>query len=298
MLNPLWLNTFVTLLDVGHFTKTAEKLYMTQPGVSQHIRKLEDACGHALLLRDKKSFQPTEQGRLVYAYAKRCQQQEAALLDNLSFDDPFRGDFTLACSGSLALQIYPLLLDLQCKYPQLIPHVEAAPNQRILNAVQQGEIDLGIVTHLPNPALFDVDVLGHEPLCLIVPANTEFASHAAQSLQDLGLIRHPDAAHYLSLYFTHCGDPELAAMNIDAIPTSGYINQLSQILVPVAKGIGFTVLPKSALNSFSARKQLDVYQAPQAVQETLYLVKKRHRALPARFHTVLDVLKQTIAYSE
>ncbi|MFT6927030.1 MAG: DNA-binding transcriptional LysR family regulator [Psychromonas sp.] len=38
MLKPFWLNTFKTLIEVGHFTQTAEKLNMTQPGVSQHIK--------------------------------------------------------------------------------------------------------------------------------------------------------------------------------------------------------------------------------------------------------------------
>ena len=46
MFNPVWLNTFVTLVNTGHFTKTAEKLFMTQPGVSQHINKLENAFGY------------------------------------------------------------------------------------------------------------------------------------------------------------------------------------------------------------------------------------------------------------
>ncbi len=53
MINPLWLNTFRTLVKVGHFTQTAEKLYMTQPGVSQHIKKLEQACHCDLLSRGK-----------------------------------------------------------------------------------------------------------------------------------------------------------------------------------------------------------------------------------------------------
>ncbi|EHH2535403.1 LysR family transcriptional regulator, partial [Vibrio parahaemolyticus] len=51
MLNPIWLNTFKALVDVGHFTKTAELLHMTQPGVSQHINKLEAACGYPLIKR-------------------------------------------------------------------------------------------------------------------------------------------------------------------------------------------------------------------------------------------------------
>ena len=48
MLNPVWLKTFVTLIETGHFTKTAEKLFMTQPGVSQHIAKLEQASKYLL----------------------------------------------------------------------------------------------------------------------------------------------------------------------------------------------------------------------------------------------------------
>ena len=34
------------------------------------------------------------------------------------------------------------------------------------------------------------------------------------------------------------------------IPESGYINQLGQILLPVANGLGFTVIPKSSLDAF------------------------------------------------
>ena len=41
MINPTWLNTFCTLVEVNHFTQTAERLFMTQSGVSQHIKKLE-----------------------------------------------------------------------------------------------------------------------------------------------------------------------------------------------------------------------------------------------------------------
>lgn len=62
MLNPVWLTTFKTLIEVGHFTKTAEKLFMTQPGVSQHIRKLEESCGAALIERDKRVLKSPKRG--------------------------------------------------------------------------------------------------------------------------------------------------------------------------------------------------------------------------------------------
>ena len=49
MINPLWLQTFCTLVEAQHFTQTAQRLRMTQPGVSQHIHKLEQQLGHKLL---------------------------------------------------------------------------------------------------------------------------------------------------------------------------------------------------------------------------------------------------------
>jgi len=292
MLNPNWLKTFVTLIDMGHFTKTAEKLFMTQPGVSQHISKLESACGYALILRDKKSFELTEQGRLVYQYAIALSENENALLAQLAFDDPFSGSCTLACSGALALMLYPNLLDLQVQHLGLIVKLKAAPNHQILNEIQTGIIDLGIITDVPNQGLFDVAEIGSEQLCLVLPANVEINDNSDNLLIQLGLIDHPDAEHYLSLYFAQSQESNLTHLNIEEIPISGYVNQISQILEPVAKGLGFTVLPKSAVDTFQAPEKLQILSLKQPVMQTLYMVKKRNRALAARFEVVKSILKK------
>ena len=56
MLNATWLETFTTLAEEGHFTRAAQRLNMTQPGVSQHLRKLEQQLGQRLIARDGKAF--------------------------------------------------------------------------------------------------------------------------------------------------------------------------------------------------------------------------------------------------
>ncbi|NOH60480.1 LysR family transcriptional regulator [Vibrio sp. RE88] len=286
MLNPLWLKTFQTLIDTGHFTKTAEKLFMTQPGVSQHIKKLEQTCGHALIARHNKTFEITEAGQAVYQYALQVELQQAELLNSLNMEDPYSGSVSLSCSGSLALRIYPHLLNLQCKYPKLVPKLEAAPHHKILADVLSGESDVGIVTHVPSDSRFESETLGCEPLCLILPAKLASKHLTPEGLKSIGLIQHPDAVHYLSLYFAQCGEPLLEKLNIDDIPVTGYINQLSQILLPVANGLGFTVLPKSALDSFPDRDRVAIYTANNEVTETLYFLTKRHRQLPQRFSTI------------
>jgi DNA-binding transcriptional LysR family regulator len=286
MLNPQWLNTFVTLIDTGHFTKTAEKLFMTQPGVSQHINKLEAACGYMLIRRAKKSFDLTEQGRLVYQYAKKLMNDEQQLLEKLAFDEPYAGQCNLACSGALALMLYPKFLEIQKQHPQLVIQLKAAPNQQILEEVRTGTVDLGIVTDVPKNHGFDIQKIGQEQLCLVLPNNTTISPQKENFLETLGLINHPDAEHYLSLYFAQSQELSWSSVSIEHIPVSGYINQISQILEPVAKGLGFTVLPKSAVDSFKDAHRIKIFKAQEPVIETLYRVKKQHRVLPARFTSI------------
>ncbi|EGA65165.1 LysR family transcriptional regulator [Vibrio brasiliensis] len=294
MLNPSWLKTFVTLIDTGHFTKTAEKLFMTQPGVSQHIKKLEQVCGHPLIERHNKSFVITEAGKTVYDYAKQLESQQQQMLNSLSQDDPYSGQVSISCSGSLALLLYPHLLNLQCKYPELISLLEAAPHHKILADVISGNVDLGIVANEPSDPRIDSQQFGSEPLCLMLPREQASKKLDQTALKEIGLIRHPDAEHYLSLYFSRCGEEELAAININQLPSKGYINQLSQILLPVAQGHGFTILPKSALEAFPLKEQIAVYQPESEVIETLYLLTKRHRQIPARFETITQAMRQQL----
>ncbi|MBE4587571.1 LysR family transcriptional regulator [Vibrio navarrensis] len=290
MLNPIWLNTFKTLVDVGHFTHTAEKLHMTQPGVSQHIRKLEELCGHALIKRINKTFELTEQGKLVYEYAVKSADAEARLFASLEFDNPFSGVCKLSCSGSLALQLYPQLLSLQQAHLDLKIHLEAAPNQKIFNDLQTDMIDLGIVTQKPDERLFQSTVLGSETLCLVLPKRYKESEINADLLCNIGVIDHPDAQHYLSIYFKACELESLSKINLDKLPKSGYVNQLSQILLPVSRGLGFTVLPKSVITNFVDSESLFVVRPKTEVRETLYLVQKRNRDLAQRYHTVNSYL--------
>lgn len=286
MLNPVWLNTYMTLIEVGHFTLTAEKLFMTQPGVSQHIKKLEHSCGQTLITREGKRFEMTEQGRLVYEYAQTLAAQDKQLMDKLRFDDPYAGKCHISCSGSLATRLFPRLLDLQVEHCNLSIHVEAAPNNRILEGIQNGDIDLGIVTDLPSSTLFTVEKIGDEPLCLVLPSRYRGTEITQNLLQELGLASHPDAKHYLSLYLEEFGHSELQGFDIEKLKIVSYVNQISQILLPVAKGIGFTVLPQSAITSMGLEDDILIHSTQNLVSESLYLVRKKHRTLPSRYKTI------------
>ena len=132
MLNATWLDTFTTLCETGHFTRAAERLNMTQPGVSQHLRKLEAQLGQSLIAREGKSFTLTAAGEAVFALGRARRNEEKHLRAALETDDRDAGEVRIACSGSFAMLLYPVLL----------PWMRAAPDLAI-----RPDLNLVVVGH-------------------------------------------------------------------------------------------------------------------------------------------------------
>src|SRR3569832_2406393 len=71
MLDIELLRSFVSVVDSGGFTRAGERVHRTQSAVSQQIKRLEDAVGRPLLVRDGKRATPTEEGERLLGYARR-----------------------------------------------------------------------------------------------------------------------------------------------------------------------------------------------------------------------------------
>jgi DNA-binding transcriptional LysR family regulator len=281
MLNSLWLKTFVKLTETGHFTQTANQLGMTQPGVSQHLKKLEQQIGAPLITKIGKGFELTREGELLLGFALKAEKQETDLRAAIQQDDPNTGEIRIACSGSMALYLYPKLLKQQSAHPGLLLKVEVAPNHRSLQLLQSNEVDLCIVTQQAVQSSLAQHHIGNEPLCLVIPADFEEKPSTFADLEALGFIDHPDGQHYAERLLTP-NFPEINVVSAD-LRTTGYINQLSQILVPVAQGLGYTVLPETAVRSFEAQEKIRILELKEPVSDPLYLTVKKHRTLAARY---------------
>ncbi|WP_350996202.1 LysR family transcriptional regulator [Shewanella sp. TB7-MNA-CIBAN-0143] len=298
MLNQQWLTTFIKLVEVGHFTHTAEQLFMTQPGVSQHIKKLELQVGVDLLIRIGKSFELTEAGIVLYQQALVWQQQQQQVLSQLAVDDEHVGVCRLACSGSMALLLYPHLIDYQLPHSQLQIHLEAAPNKRIIDSVMANTVDVGIITQPINMDELVVTPLAAQSLCLVLPQSYPHQSVTFEQLMELGMVSHPDAMHYWSQivgqYFI---EKQVLALQV---PIRSYVNQLNQILVPVAKGLAFAVLPQFAVDNFAQQQHIRIasFATEQAnnvvVSEPLFIIYKKHRPLARRYGPIINKIKQLV----
>lgn len=288
MINLNWLKTFCTLVEIGHFTRTANVLFMTQSGVSQQIKKLEQQLDMQLMIREGKSFILTDAGLQMYKEGLALVQATEVLEQRVKKDEAFSGRVSVSSPGSIGLELYPFLLDLQKTHPQLLIAHAFAPNKGIEKDVQMRHVDVGIMT---QPSSFDdviCEAIGQESLVLVTHRSIETINWDV--LMQLGFISHPDASHHCNVLlsknfvqFEHVGQ----------FVEKGFSNQISLILEPVSRGFGFSVLPVYAANAFANQVSIRIHHLNVAVTETLYLC--RH-AKVTQSQRAAFISQQIIAY--
>tara|TARA_R110001583_G_scaffold36_7_gene312 strand:- start:7 stop:879 length:873 start_codon:yes stop_codon:yes gene_type:complete len=271
MINLVWLKTFCTLADVGHFTQTAEMLFMTQSGVSQHIKKLEQHLDTLLLIREGKSFSLTDAGLKLRQQGQALLKTSDEIEDSIKQNDPLIGTVKLASPGSIGLKLYPYLLDIQQCHPTLIIDYIFAPNKNIEQDLLERKIAIGLLTMLSNNPQLISEKIAIEPLVLVTSNNVK--SIDWQALSSLGFISHPDAEHHAQLLLSK-NFPEFE--HINQFVHKGFSNQISLILEPVSRGLGFTVLPLHAVNAFHQQEKINIHALKYSVSEPLYLCQNKH----------------------
>ena len=290
MLNATWLETFTTLCETGHFTRAAERLNMTQPGVSQHLRKLEQQVARPLISREGKRFTLTPAGEEVFALGLSRRAEEARLRDALEADLRDAGPVHIATSGSFAMLLYPILLDWMKPAPDLAIHLQAAPQAEILAGVLDGRFDLGVLAADPGHARLAARHLGREELCLVLPADAAGAPVTFADLEARGIIMHPDGQSYADDLLKPNFPEEYDGA--DRLRVRGTVNQIGQIPAPVARGIGYTLLPRSGIEAFAGKADLAVAELPQRRWHDLWLVSRRGRPLSARLRHACALIEE------
>lgn len=282
MINPQWLKTFITLADVGNFTRAAERLGLTQAAVSQQIRHLEAEFG-TLFIRRPRQVELTPAGEALLIYGNEVDQASRRLSCRLMDESADHGEVSLITPGSIGLYLYPLLLSWQMSNPGLIIRHRFAPDQEVIEAILGKHYAFGLVTHKPDDERLAARPFCQEPLELIAPAH-EKKLCTWDDLARVGFIDHPDGQAMAARLFRHRfpGNP-----GVRSLPCRGYSNQVGLLLEPVALGLGFTVLPRYARQAFDKPDAIRVVECGKPVVDTLWLIYRSEWPLSLRAeHTI------------
>ena len=129
-----------------HMTKASEELHISQPAISQSIKKLEDQLGGTLFIRSNKGMELTEEGKMIYDYVKGALELiKNAENDFTAFKDLSKGEVKIGCSTTLTKL---LLIEPIKEFNKDNPNIDIKVNNNLtsilINDLKLGKLDFVI----------------------------------------------------------------------------------------------------------------------------------------------------------
>lgn len=185
--------THLRLLDVlartGNLHRTAEEMHITQPAATKILQQLEAILGFALFDRMPRAMAPTEVGAFVVAYARRTLSEGerfAVGLANLK-----HGGYGALAVGAIMATASDLLpraiAELKRRRPLMTIQVLAATSDKLMTALERGEIELAIgrIVEARQRADFDFEPLSREVLWAFVATSHPLAGRQHIDIREL-----------------------------------------------------------------------------------------------------------------
>lgn len=172
------LKTFVTLVEVKNFTKTAELLLMSQPSVSLHIKNLEIEFQTKLFIRSPKQLKITPSGEILYDRAKQLiSMYEQTKQDILDLQTSVRGSLKIGASFTIGEYILPsLLYNIQKEHQALELEVVIGNTKEIVQSVKRHEVDIGLIEGQTNEKELSVHPFLKDELFVVSSATHPLAT--------------------------------------------------------------------------------------------------------------------------
>jgi len=164
------LRYFVAVAEELHFTRAAERLYISQPALSKQIRMLERTLGTSLFERRGRDVQLTAAGRVLLPHAKRLLAEWDAAVGAVEQTRTDQGS-TLVVGMSTSPGRGGLLPAIRSRFtdqdPQAILKLHQVDWRDSTAGLADGDSDIAFVwLPLPNPSRYQWTVLVQEP-CLV-----------------------------------------------------------------------------------------------------------------------------------
>ena len=169
MFDPVLLTTFLAVAETRSFTGAGQQLGLSQPTVSQHIRKLEDAAGRILISRDTRDVSLTDNGEVMAGFARTILAAHETASRYFS-GSAMRGRLRFGAGDDLAITQLPRILrHFRQVYPQINLELTVSQTGPLVRRLRSGQLDLIFIKTAPdeNPDAVQVNRdtmvwMGHE----------------------------------------------------------------------------------------------------------------------------------------
>jgi DNA-binding transcriptional LysR family regulator len=171
MVNAHQLNVFLISAETLNFTEAASLLKVSQPSISQHIQSLEQHFGSALFHRSGRTLELTDAGLALIPLAREFLHLSTHIEEIMaSIKGDVYGHLRVGCSTIIGPYILPKLLAIfHREYPQVDVTIKFAPQDLILQMLQDGKVHLALTSSSESTEGVDFRKFIKDHIVVIVP---------------------------------------------------------------------------------------------------------------------------------
>jgi DNA-binding transcriptional LysR family regulator len=292
-MNLKQLEVFVAVAETRSFTQGAEKSYLTQSTVSQHISSLENEFGIRLLDRTGKGVYLTEGGKILYDLSRRIlagtQEMTTAIQRYKGLEQA-----VLRIGGSNIPGIYmiPRFLPLYHEmHPGVSVHAVQGDSQEILERLKNNEIEIGFLGCLYNDEAVQFQQIAQDNIILVVDKNHTWKDEQDISLEELSeasfVFREVGSGTQgtVSAALTHAG------VNPERLRVTARLGSNEAVKQAVCRGVGVSFLSELSVRNECERSELFPVKVRElTITRSFFCAYRRGRELSPAGRSFLDYI--------
>lgn len=297
-MNPELLRSFLAVAHRLSFTRAADDLTMTQPGVSRQIGQLERELGVVLFERLGRSVQLTDAGRALVPLAEQLLGQiERSVEAVRCYASADRGSLRIGASTTPGYYwLPPVLGAFHKRHPGVELHLVVANTREIEQRIHRNELDLGFVGgHLTSDTLRTEHVADDEIVCISGPHHPLGRGGTATASRSRGAT--VAALNRATWIVRERGSATRALFEQQLAKVGVHLEHVIELDSPegikalVAAGIGVSFLSIHAVRAELRRRELRQVHLPGLrLARPLYLVRHPDKHVSIAMQSLLDLL--------
>lgn len=166
-----WLKTFIVAAKYENFRKASEELFLTQPAVTKHIKRLENELHIELFERVGKAISLTPAGYMFLGFAKEIiDKYERAMEEFDGWRQGYNCKLTIAVAPQIAASILPSFLrSFMDYYPNIEVIINVDNSFEIGESVSLGKADIGLTRMKPIQTNVSYQTIHRDPVIMVAP---------------------------------------------------------------------------------------------------------------------------------
>lgn len=292
------LRSYVALVECENFTVAAQKLGVSQPTISTHLRILETELQTQLVLRGTRRVCLTARGHEFFEFAKRVVNLEDALKDKWLKEN---GHLHIGASTVPSTYILPKLMP---EYLNAHPEVQFKASQgdstTILDNLRSGLFDLGVVGEAIDDEVLSFTPFASERMMLIAPNEHRFAVLGNRRTLDVETLRNILRRERIIVREEGSASGHMASKVLETLEltpedytVAAVVANQETIINMVYAGVGVAIVSSLAAEDALRFKNLLAFELPFDTVRKFYLATFRYANLSPTTQEFKDYLEKS-----